>query len=242
MAKNIFITGASSDIGIATLRELIKRDGIEAYQIYAHYNRSDEKLLALAEEFPGLSIETIQADLTNPTEVKTLASVVSEKEISYFLHFPALPFDYMRFKQMDFAHIKKEMEVSVYSFLALGKELFPKMKKVENSRALVMLTSFITEEHPPKFMVDYLTTKYALLGAMKAAAEEFGGGNLLINGISPEMMETKFLDQIDPKIKEMNAMKRESGKLVTPEEVAPYIVEMISETYQKNGVNKVLEL
>ncbi len=241
MEKTVFITGASADVAMETIKALSAENADVDYKIIGHFNRDDAKLKQTVENLPNVSLTTLQADLSNLSEVETLTdAVMAQGPVDYFLHFPALPFAYMRYKDLDIQTIQRELDVSLLSFLTITKKLFPAMKKVADARCVVMLTAFVTEELPPKFMVDYMVTKYGLLGAMKAAASEFGGSGFCINGISPQMMETKFLAGIDPRIIEMNAAKSPDGKLLSAKKVAGEICKMLSASYKENGSNVVV--
>lgn len=67
----------------------------------------------------------------------------------------------------------------------------PNMAKKKYGRIVFMLTS-CTINNPPKYQSSYVTVKYALLGLMKALAVEYADRGITVNGVSPDMMETKF--------------------------------------------------
>ena len=67
------------------------------------------------------------------------------------------------------------------------------------------MLSSVTINLPPKALVHYTTIKYALLGLVKSLASEYGNKNIQINALSPSMIETKFLENINEKIIEINA-------------------------------------
>lgn len=239
--KTFVITGASSDVGLAFIRELGQvcigvNDGP---LLICHYHTNVDKLLKLAQNYPELKIQLVQADLSNMQEVDNLISNVSDRTEApdYIIHLPARRFEYMRYKDMDMDLVQSEMAVQTYSFLRLTKPFVAKMKKIKGSRIVTMLTSYVADELPPQFMINYVTAKYALLGAMKAVAAEFGGKNLMCNGISPAMMDTKFLENIDPKIIEINKAATKNGELIKPEAIVPYIFDLIDLSCDKNGQN-----
>ena len=76
---------------------------------------------------------------------------------------------------------------------------------------------------------------------MKAAAAEFGGGKFMINGLSPVMMDTKFLCNMDPHIIEMNKAQSPIGRIIKPEEIVPYIDKLLSADCDFNGTNLSME-
>lgn len=232
------ITGASSDVAIAYIKKL--RDvAKEQVRIIAHYNSSKDKLMDAANGSSNIELIPVQADLTCEADVSALIEAVKNcgETPKYFLHFPATKFEYMRYKEMDTAKVQKELQVGLMSYLSISRELYPSMKNIEGARAIVMLTNYVAEDMPPKFMLHYIVAKYALLGAMKAGAAEFGGKKLMINGVSPSMMDTKFLENLDPHIIELN---RSTGKLGNVLGVIPVIDKLLSKDCELNGYNYVL--
>ncbi|MBP3468869.1 MAG: SDR family oxidoreductase [Lachnospiraceae bacterium] len=244
--KTYLIIGASSDVGLAYIDSLARRfregDGVSVC-ILAHYHYHKEPLLELARKYPAIELKPIQADLSDEKQtVKLIEEVLSRVTYpNYILHFPAMPFHHMRIKELDTDDLRLEMNVQVYSLLALFRTFLPLMNKEAGNKVLVMLTSYVTEELPPKFMTDYIVTKYALMGAMKSAAAEYGGKNVKINGIAPIMMDTKFLANLDPKIKEITAMRSAIGRVPGPEELIPYIDEMLDDAYTENGFVRLID-
>lgn len=241
--KKFVITGASSDVGLKFIEALGQNyEGEDGPLLICHYHSSCDKLMKLAENYPKLKIHLFRANLADNADVDNFITGISNRMEApdYFIHLPAKKFDYMRYKDMDMELVRQEMEIQTYSFLRLTQPFLPKMKKIDGSRIVVMLTSYVTEELPPQFMVNYVVAKYALLGAMKAVASEFGGKKLLCNGISPTMMETKFLQNIDPRIVEMSKSSSPNGELLKPDQVVPYIYELMAADCDKNGQNIII--
>lgn len=239
--KVYFITGASSEVGIAFIRSLeekLKKNGEKA-TVAAHYAAHDEALLALKEELSAVTLMLQQADLSQPEEVKNLIVRVAEicECPDCILHLPAAKLSYNRIKQLDWQKVLRDMEIQVHSLGEIGKYFLPKMGKRGKGKVAVMLTA-CTVGMPPKFMSQYVLVKYALLGLMKSMAVEFADKGVNVNGISPNMMETKFLDNIDGKIIEMNREASTMKRNVRVEEVLPAIHLLLSEgSDYMNGVN-----
>lgn len=244
--KSYLIIGASSDIGMAYIRKLAsgyRKNAKNAPLVLAHYNSDRSRLDALSKELSSVEIIPLQADLSDEQQAVSLINQITNyvQHPNYILHLPAMKFDYMRYKEINTDYLRMEMNVQLYSFLTITRYFLPLMHKEYGNRVLVMLTSYTTEELPPKFMVDYIVTKYALLGAMKAAASEYGNKNLKINGFSPVMMNTKFLDKLDPHIKELNAVKNPLGRIPAAEEFVPFMEEMLQPSYEGNGENRLID-
>ena len=102
------------------------------------------------------------------------------------------------------------------------------MAKNKYGKVVVMLTSYTTNI-PPKYLASYVTSKYALLGLIKALANEYADKGIRINGISPTMMDTKFLQSIPELIVKQNAMNSPTGKNLSVEEVTPMFEFLLSD-------------
>ena len=94
---------------------------------------------------------------------------------------------------------------------------------------------------PPKFLSNYVVVKYALLGLMKALSTEYDNKNITVNGISPGMMETKFLSDIYDHVIEENAQKSSFGRNLYIDEVIPAFEYLLSDGASKvTGQNIVI--
>ena len=91
-----------------------------------------------------------------------------------------------------------------------------------------MLTSY-TDNMPPRFMTPYISAKYALLGLMKALSVEYADKGIMINAVSPGMMETKFLAKTFEHAVEQNAAKSPFGRNLYVDEIIPTIKFLMSD-------------
>lgn len=239
--KIYLITGASSDMGSAFIRSLdeqLSNQGKSA-TILAHYALGAERLTELKEEVKALEIRPIQADLSAPKKIEKLVGQVKEVCAcpDYIIHLPAAKLVYNRMKQFDWESVRRDMEIQVHSLAEIGKAFLPAMGKRKSGRIVVMLTS-CTLGMPPKCMSQYTVVKYALLGLMKSMAAEYADKGVTVNGISPNMTETRFLSEIDGRLVEMNRESCSMKRNVEVAEVASAIHFLLSEgASYVNGVN-----
>ena len=239
--KRYLITGASSDIGVTVLKKLQQQAKVQSEQItvFAHTRGNENRLLELAKELPDLHMICHVADLSVSREVEAMLEKIHNTiEVpTHFLHLPASPLHYQKLKDTSWEQLLLDMEIQVHSFHTIAKALFPKMGKLKTGKIVVMLSE-CTLGVPPKFMSSYVTVKYALLGLTKALAAEYAEKGLNINAISPAMMETKFLSEIDERLIEMNAAASVMKRNVAPEEVAEAICYLLSDgSNYMSGVN-----
>lgn len=234
MSKNIIlIIGASSDIGL----NLIKNISEDAF-IIAHYNSSDEKLLGLSKKITN-ELVTLKADLSKEHEIHGFIETV---ELNYgvptkIIHLAAPKFENIRFKDIVWDGFQNDMNISLKSIVLILNRFLPKMAKLKQGKVVIMLSSVVINV-PPKALTQYTTIKYAMLGLVKSLASEYAEKNIQINSVSPSMVETKFLDNINEKLVELTAYAHPLKRNAKIEEITPIIKMLISkESDYMNGIN-----
>ena len=234
MNKNIiFIIGASSDIGL----DLIKNINEEAL-ILAHYNSSKEELLKLTNAINNELI-MLRANLSIEEEI---VSMIDDIENTYgipnkIIHLAASKVENIRFKDVSWRDFEKDIYVSLKSSVLILNRFLPKLAKERKGKVVLMLSSYILGI-PPAALSHYTTIKYAMLGLMKSLASEYSGKNIQINSVSPSMIETKFLDNINEKFVELSAYNHPLKRNATVNDITPIIKVLISsESNYINGIN-----
>ena len=234
MSKDIIlIIGASSDIGL----NLIKNISDEAL-IIAHYNSSNGKLLELSKNINN-ELVTLKANLSKEDEINKLLDVI---ESDYgvpnkIVHLAAVKVENIRFKDVEWNDFEKDINVTLKSAILILNRFLPKLSKLKRGKVVLMLSSYVLGV-PPKALSHYITIKYAMLGLVKSLASEYSDKNIQINGISPSMVETKFLDNINEKFIELSAYNHPLKRNAIVEDITPIIKILISnESNYINGVN-----
>ena len=220
--KVLFVTGASSDVGQALILQIADQYDT----IVAHYCHSHESIDALAQKFPG-KIQKVKADLADPKEVRAMIDgMIKERWLpDHIVHLAAPKTTNERFHKMDPVRLDQAFEVSVRSIL---QSFVPHMSKQKYGRVVFMLTSYCLGL-PPKYQSAYVTSKYALLGLMKALATEYDSKGITVNGISPEMIDTKFLSDLPDLIVEENAAKSPLKRNLQVDDVVPMLAYLLSD-------------
>lgn len=233
----ILILGASSDLGIALIQELERQE--TACIVLAHHGKHRERLLELQKECTDVTVRLYEADLSEPEEVLRMIQEIRNEGYSptRIVSFAAAAYQYMRIGEWKSDTVRKDMEIQVYALAEVFRAFLPEMAQRREGKVVVMLSSCTLGE-PPKFLGNYTTVKYALLGLMKSAAAEYGESGLNINGISPAMIETKFVKNIGRKMRELNAEQNPRHRNLATEDVIPAVLYLLSEKAEfVNGIN-----
>jgi 3-oxoacyl-[acyl-carrier protein] reductase len=234
MTENIYlIIGASSDIGI----ELIKSID-EDCLILAHYNSNDTELKSVSKNITNKLIP-LQADLFDDEQISSLIQHIENEygTPNKIVHLAAPKFENIRFKDAKWENYQKELDITLKSAIIILSNFLPKLAKKKNGKVVFMLSS-VTLNIPPKALSIYTTSKYAMLGLMKSLASEYADKNIQINALSPSMIETKFLDNINEKFVEINAHNHPLKRNANTNDIVPIVKLLLSkESNYINGVN-----
>lgn len=225
MEKIIIITGASSDLGMAYIRE----NAEEYSKIAAHFHHDNESFRALCKEYED-RILPIQADFADEEGVRQFIAGVKETGLvpTHILHLVSPASKSVKFHKSRAEEYQLMMQVSVYSIVEILKAFLPAMQKQKFGRILFMLSAYV-KIPDPKFAAPYVTAKYALLGLMKDVAAEYAAKGITVNGISPQMIETKFLKDVPELIVEQQRMAGPLQRLLQKEDILPMMKLLLSD-------------
>ncbi len=235
--KIYLILGASSDIGCELIHQL-NQDCSDAVFL-AHYRTCDSNIKKNT-PINGNKIVSIKADLSIGSDIISLIKDVDREygAPTHIVHLPASEFEYTRVKDMDWDKFCIDLYIQVFSLIEILKAFIPIMVKRKSYNKIVMMLSSYTISSPPKFTMSYTMVKHTLLGLMKSLASDYNGKKININAISPSMIETKFLDNVDSRIIEMNAKNSVGNTNARVSDVVPAVKFLLSEDSNYiNGIN-----
>ena len=223
--KILLITGASSDIGVNLINKVSK----DFDYIIAQHNKDEKELLKIKEKLKDKLI-LVKGDFIEEQDTYQFVERVkaTEKVPTHIVHLPAGKCENLKFNKISWEKFQTDINISLRSLVIVLNTFLPQMAKNKEGKVVVMLSSYTTNI-PPKYLASYVTSKYALLGLVKALANEYANKGIKINGISPSMIETKFLENIPELIVKQNAMNSSTGKNLTVDDVIPTIKFLLSE-------------
>ena len=222
---NLLITGISSDVGI----EFVESYSDEYNLIMGQYVHMNDGLNRLKDEL-GDRLILVEADLSNEAGIKTIIDKIAATETIFdsFIHLASPKAENIQFRKESWNNLEEKLTVSVKSVYEILQAILPDMVKAKYGRVVMMLTAY-TKGVPPKFQTSYVTSKYALLGLMKSLAVEYRPYGICINGISPDMMDTKFIEDLPHPVVEQSIKNSTFGRNLTPKDIVPEIKHLLSE-------------
>lgn len=249
--RTLLVTGASSKVGDALIRKIAGNYDT----VFAHYNRGEEAVRALCESVKsdadlcsgghdGESLRTVriipvQADFADEESTRAMIDGIrgSGHTPSHVVHLSAVRASWKKFAKFSWEDYRAELDADLRPAVLLAQAFVPEMAKQKYGRFVFMLTAF-TCGADPKYMSPYITAKYALLGLMKNLAAEYAEKNVHFHAVSPEMMDTPFVENVPETARRLAAEASPSGVLLSPETAAERIAFLLSkEADDRNGEN-----
>ncbi len=225
MSKVYLIIGASSDVGMEFIKQLnvIEKEAV----FYAHYNSNINWIESIIETNSNRIIP-VKANLLHEEDIQRLIDfILQEGNIpSVLVHLPAPKLDFIKLKDLKWEDCIEDVNIQVGSALKIVQAILPKMVKLqERTKVVFMLSENTVVNHPAKFSTKYTMSKYMLLGFMKSLVVEYEGKNVNINALSPSIIDTKLLNNIDRRMLEMTGI---TEKMLRPEDVVEHLIKLVS--------------
>lgn len=227
MEKVLLVTGASSELGI----NLINKVYGDYKRIYLQYRNMNDQLQETIDYLKDKTeIVLFKVDLSNVLDVNKMIADINESMIlpNCIVHFPAPKAYNMQFHRDKWENYDLGWIVSVRSIVMILQAFVKNMARNKYGRIVFMLTNN-TNNLPAKYQSSYVTVKYALLGLMKSLSVEYIDKGITVNGVSPDMMETKFLSNLPELIIEQNKANSPIGRNIHIKEVVPIMEYMLSD-------------
>ena len=212
--KILLITGASSDLGCCYIKKYADRYD----KIVGTYHSTPDALNELKADL-GDKLITYSLDLNDEDAVTAFGEYLKKNELlpQYFIHLAGQKSAMTRVHQQDIEKVKDDLETSVFSVMKLFGTIVPPMQKAKFGRIVFMLSS--VTHTTVAFKTSYTVAKYALLGFMKSAAVELAASGITVNGVSPTMIDTRFIKGASPLALKKSIENSPLKRLATPEEI-----------------------
>lgn len=162
--KNVFLTGASGDIG-AAIKSIFEKNG------YAVTAPSRQEL--------------------NLEDINHIRDYFKDKSLHFDVIIHCAGFnDPKKTDTLTFEEVEKTAKINYMSFFEIVKILSPYMKETKKGHILAISSIYGISGRSGRLA--YATSKHALNGAVKTFACEFGEYNILVNALSPGYVNTKM--------------------------------------------------
>ena len=231
--NKILITGASSAIGNKLISEIDNKNLI----IIAHYNKSNNFLSFLKLNKFKSKIIPIKSNFSKKKDLLIFLKKIKKYEIDSLVHIASKRLNIKRFENIKLNDFYSEFTLSFNSIFEILKIFIPKMLK-KNKGKIIFVLSNVTTRTPSAYLTSYVCLKFLLLGLIKSLNSEYKNSGINFNSISPSMIDTPFLKNLDEKFVEMNKFHNPKKRLLNINRVVKKIKYLLSNKSKNlNGSN-----
>ncbi len=179
--KVAIITGADSGLGRAAAVAFVK----EGAKVVIPYYNEHVDAMETKEYIERLGGECLllSGDITDPNFCKQIVCETLKRfgEINILVNNAGVQYQQDSLEQIDEDQFDWTMKVNVYGMFYLTKEVLPHLKSGDS---IINLTSVTTFYGDPQ-LIDYVTTKGAIVGFTRSLARNLALKNIRVNAIAP---------------------------------------------------------
>ncbi len=231
----ILITGGTSGIGEAIVRNLASEKNNFIYFTYAH---SLEKASSIENELKNT--KAIKCDFTSDSEVKLLCDKMNDLVVDVLIN-NAYQGDPVKtyFHKISPIEFKTDFENNILPVIAITQAAINFFRKKKSGKIITVLTSFLVNI-PPLGTASYICNKAYLQQLSKVWATENIKFNISANTVSPSFMQTSFTNGTDERIIEQMIAEHPLKNILTAKETADAVVFLVNSSNQINGLDLVI--
>jgi 3-oxoacyl-[acyl-carrier protein] reductase len=235
--KVALVTGASRGIG----EEIVKKLAQENYAVIVNYKKNKNMADNVVNTIISAGGEAISicADMSNEAAVESMAGTILEKwgRCDVVIHGASPPIKFIKAEKANYNDVGIYLEIYLKGAMSLVNLFSPYMKGNQFGRFIFLGTSYLYAT-PPRGMAAYVSAKEALWGYTKALSSEIAYNGITVNMVSPSLTITDLTNDIPARIKEVEAFKNPTRRLVTTIDIASQVVHLCSEDSSYiNGIN-----
>lgn len=219
---NALITGASSGIGLETLK-LFSETCVVIFACIQFPTDDYEKFLDIIEEKYVCKIITVSFDFENLDEIKrAFLEIKSYKlPIHSVINIAGMTKDNI-FEMTSINDLKQVMDINFTNQLIFNQYLLRLLKSNKNSR--IVFVSSVSALDGNLGQVAYAASKGAIISATKTLARELAIHGINVNCVAPGYIDTRMTKQLEEKLLTEMVSRTSLGRIGLAEEVAGAIL------------------
>lgn len=224
--KVAIVTGGDSGIGRAVAVAFAK-EGADVAVLYLNEHKDAEKTVLLVEE-TGREALAIPGDIGDEKFCKSAAQQIRKRfgRINILVNNAAEQHPLDDLGAITARQLEKTFRTNIFSFFYLTKAVLPHLK----AGASIVNSTSVTAFRGSKHLVDYASTKGAILAFTRSLAQQLAEKDIRVNAVAPGPIWTPLIPASfrGKELKEFGK-KTPMGRAGQPDEVAPCYVFLASD-------------
>ena len=225
--KVVWVTGSSSGIGEATIKEFASLGA----DVVIHYYQHKEQAKSIEKFIQShYQVETllVQGDVANEEDVKRMVEEVLNKfgQIDVLVNNAGIAID-TTFEDKTVDNFRRTLDVNLIGTFLMGKYIGKIMFNQKTGRIInISSTNGIDTVYPES--IDYDASKAGVLSLTKNLAIQYAP-YVLVNTLAPGWVNTPMNQELDSEMIEAEEKKILLGRFASPEEIAHVVVFLASD-------------
>ncbi|WP_337048998.1 SDR family NAD(P)-dependent oxidoreductase [Serratia fonticola] len=194
--KNVVVTGASGDIGLAICEKYLEQQA-KVIAIYHHDNSGLGKLKTSHPQ--GDNLHIMQCNVADVSEVSSLANELEKQahEVHVLINNAGIYKDNV-FSALTYEEFDQVIKVNLYGTFTMTKRLLPLLRHARNSTVVnISSISGITSSFGQS---NYSAAKAGIIGLTRTLASEMASKGIRVNAVAPGMIESRMVKKVPRQI------------------------------------------
>lgn len=225
--KVVWVTGSSSGIGEATIKEFASL-GADVVIHYYQHNEQAESIEKFIQSHYQVETLLVQGDVANEEDVKRMVEEVLNKfgQIDVLVNNAGIAID-TTFEDKTVDNFRRTLDVNLIGTFLMGKYIGKIMFNQKTGRIInISSTNGIDTVYPES--IDYDASKAGVLSLTKNLAIQYAP-YVLVNTLAPGWVNTPMNQELDSEMIEAEEKKILLGRFASPEEIAHVVVFLASD-------------
>ena len=230
---NILVTGGASGLGLEIFETLSKA----GHSVTFTYSKSEEQAEKNLLQFP--KSKKFKCDFTDSKSVNAFIEEIGGMDLEVLINNALPSINAVQFQKTVIESLTESFNCNVIPVLKITQACITNFRKKKRGRIISILTSYLTNR-PPIGYSEYVANKAYIHAMSKTWANENSKFGIIVNCISPSIMNTPLNKSVDERLLENLAINNPFGQLLAPSEVADIVNFLVSSPRQLNGCNLLI--
>lgn len=217
--KTALITGSNRGIGKAILTKFAE----EGADIFAHARKESEEHISYCQKLAAqynIKIVPVYFDAAHENEIKFCVKEIQKinRHIDILVNNLGVTSDQQLFQMTPINKIKAEFDINFFSQIYLT-QFISRFMVQQKSGSIINITSCAGIDGNTG-MLQYVSSKAAMIGATKRMAIELGQYNIRVNSIAPGLTDTQMGNLMENHLEQTTLSHQIFQRKANPEEIA----------------------
>ena len=226
--KVALITGGDSGIGRSVAVHFAREGAHIAIAYFGGREEEDALLTAKLVEAEGCSCLLMPGDLRNPAFCKDIVKQTIDRfgMLHVLVNNAAVQFPEKKFEDISDEQLETTFETNIYPYFRTTREALQHMEK----GASIINTASVTAYKGNPMLIDYSSTKGAIVSFTRALAAQLATKGIRVNGVAPGPVWTPLIPaSFDEKEVAKFGSNMPMGRAAQPSELGPAYVYLASD-------------